>query len=119
MIVDSFKTEAEAKGLRLKLLHDPEIPEILEGDPMRLTQVLDNLIANAIKFTDEGKVTLKIESILSDDDSTKFLFEVSDTGAGIEKKRQKEIFESYKQVHSTVQGKFGGTGLGLAISKKL
>jgi PAS domain S-box-containing protein len=118
-VMDSYMPQAEEKKIRLQLTMSPAIPESLKGDPVRLTQVLDNLITNAIKFTDEGKVSLTIETVSDEENEMKLLFEIRDTGIGIEKSKQEEIFESFTQAKDNISRIYGGTGLGLTISKKL
>jgi CheY-like chemotaxis protein len=89
------------------------------GDPTRLSQVLNNLLNNAIKFTDQGQVLLQITKIEETDNFIKLLFSIKDTGIGISMEKQKLIFERFTQADSSTSRGFGGTGLGLAISKKI
>lgn len=116
---------AEKKGLKLEYKVAPEIPAEIVGDPVRLKQVLLNIIGNAIKFTEDGMVSFYVspgETAASDNDlSTRIelKFEVRDTGVGIQEDEQEKIFENFSQVDHSITRKFGGTGLGLAISKKL
>jgi CheY-like chemotaxis protein len=114
--------------LSVKIFHDkleficsisPEIPDILVGDPVRIRQVLINLVGNAIKFTDKGNVTICIESNKITGDSIDLMFSVKDSGIGIEKNKIDILFESFSQADSSTTRKHGGTGLGLSISKKL
>ena len=112
--------EATAKGLRLKtdilpeLLHYP-----LQGDPLRLGQILMNLVGNAIKFTEQGSVTLRARSVCETTDTVQVRFEVSDTGIGIEPEAQTRLFQPFEQADNSMTRKYGGTGLGLAICKRL
>ena len=91
---------------------------MLLGDPVRLGQVLINLVNNALKFTEKGSVEIRVKPIL-DEGCGKIQFEIEDTGIGISKLNQDSIFESYIQESSSTNRKYGGTGLGLSISKKL
>jgi len=107
------------KGLRLSYTVQKGIPRILVGDPGRLQQVLNNLISNAVKFTDIGEVRIDVDIIEKRDDSVKLKFTVSDTGIGIDGDKMNMLFKSFSQVDSSITRKYGGTGLGLAISKQL
>ncbi|MDF3818687.1 response regulator [Leptospira sp. 96542] len=114
------KFQAEEKGLELKIHLDPNLPKYVFIDGKRLKQVLINLIANAIKFTDSGFVELKI--IVTEDkhvDSKKIRFSVLDTGMGIDPKNHTKIFEAFMQEDYSTTRKFGGTGLGLTISNQI
>jgi PAS domain S-box-containing protein len=110
---------ASEKGLELTYHIPPEIPDDLVGDPGRLCQIIVNLTGNAIKFTEEGEITVcvKLESLVSDD--VRLHFTVSDTGPGIPPEKQRIIFEAFRQADSSMSRRFGGTGLGLAISSHL
>ncbi len=98
---------------------DPDLPDILIGDPVRIRQILINLMSNAIKFTDEGIVGVYVKLIDKTEASAKIEFSVVDTGIGIAKEDQKNLFKSYSQVDKSTTRTHGGTGLGLNISKKL
>ncbi len=111
--------QANEKGLRLSYTVQKGIPRILVGDPGRLQQVLNNLISNAVKFTDIGEVRIDVDIIEKRDDSVKLKFTVSDTGIGIDGDKMNMLFKSFSQVDSSITRKYGGTGLGLAISKQL
>jgi len=113
----SFK--AEKKNLKFYLRINPEIPKYLNGDPYRLNQVILNLCSNAIKFTQIGDVCIIVDLIKKEKHKAIVYFEVSDTGIGISKDRQAEIFNSFTQADIKVTRKFGGTGLGLTITKQL
>jgi len=115
----SFYNQAIKKGVYLKFEHDKKIPEILKGDPTRLTQIINNLVSNALKFTDEGTVT--VNAILEDQTKEDVIvnFQVTDTGMGIPEDKLEAIFESFIQADIETHRKFGGTGLGLTITKKL
>ncbi|WP_316812240.1 ATP-binding protein [Pedobacter heparinus] len=118
-IKNQFKSLAEAKGIELKSLIDDEVPQRIIADPIRISQMLNNLISNAIKFTDKGNVTLiiKLVSILANRASIHFA--VRDTGMGIPPELQESVFESFKQVQQSPHREHGGTGLGLTITQKL
>ncbi len=113
---------AEAKNIALKVDMDPAVPRFVIGDPVRLRQVLLNLVGNSIKFTSEGGVTLHIQQDKAASGSGKsrhIRFSIEDTGVGISEEAQKNLFNPFSQADSSVSRKFGGTGLGLAISQKL
>ncbi len=116
---DVLLHQAKEKHIDFNVTIDPEIPAVLIGDPVRISQVLSNLLHNAIKFTDEGEIILEVKRISGNENETQLLFSVSDTGIGIEKEKQEEIFESFSQAHPSITRQFGGTGLGLTISRKL
>lgn len=118
-IRNQFKSLAEAKGIRLKSFIDEDIPSRLVADPIRLSQMLNNLISNAIKFTDHGEVTLMIKLISVSDNHALINFVVKDTGMGIPPELQDSVFESFKQVQQSVRHDHAGTGLGLTITQKL
>ncbi|MFT3930094.1 MAG: ATP-binding protein [Spongiibacteraceae bacterium] len=110
---------ATEKKLELILLYDNAVPHALVGDPLRLRQVLTNLISNAIKFTLHGHVVVKVDLSDSLDTATSIKFSVVDTGIGIEASQQSQLFHAFTQVDASAAREFGGTGLGLAISKRL
>lgn len=107
------------KGLEINVLAYSDVPQKIFGDPTRLKQVLNNLISNAVKFTKEGEITIKIRNISSDESSAILEFEVSDTGIGISEENQRKIFESFVQADNSSTRNYGGSGLGLTISKKI
>jgi PAS domain S-box-containing protein len=120
--VAAVEREAEEKGLVLHSHLFDELPVQLMGDPNRMRQILLNLLQNAIKFTEQGSILMKVSLVNSDfnDKSRKRLrFEVTDTGIGIDPSRQTIVFEKYEQAHASVARNYGGTGLGLAICKSL
>ncbi len=119
VIMESFKITAKNKGLKIDTYVEDNIPNELLGDPARLTQILNNLISNALKFTEEGNVQLSVKELENKDGSIRLQFAVSDTGIGIEKDRADSIFDSFTQASQHTKRLFGGTGLGLTISKKL
>lgn len=107
------------KGLKLIMHVGEDIPEQLVGDELRLTQILNNLISNAVKFTSAGHVVLKVTLTREEDDMVELFFMVMDTGIGIEKENIDKLFKSFSQVDASITRRFGGTGLGLSICKKL
>lgn len=118
-VTDLTKYEAHKKGLEIVLMLKPDIPEYIWIDGIRIKQVLMNLINNAIKFTDEGSIELKIEILSKAEKKAKIRFSVTDTGIGIAKENQKKIFNAFIQEDTSVTKKYGGTGLGLAISDQI
>ncbi len=114
-----FKSQAEAKGLDFKLAASPEVPFQLIGDEVHLKQILINLLGNALKFTEHGQVSIKVELLGELSEKANIRFEVRDTGIGISKDRHAAIFEPFVQADSTITRKYGGTGLGMSISKQL
>ncbi len=117
MKVLSFR--AHEKGLELACLISPEVPERLRGDPTRLRQIILNLAGNAIKFTPQGEVVLRVETESESGDEALLHFSVTDTGIGIPLDKQRTIFEAFTQADSSTTRRFGGTGLGLAITSRL
>lgn len=107
------------KDVELIVDMDPEIPDIIIGDPLRLRQVLTNLLSNAAKFTEKGHIKLKVDVLELIEEQLRVQFSVEDTGKGIPKEKQKLLFEQYVQVDSSVARQHGGTGLGLNIARKL
>lgn len=107
------------KGLKFILQVDDKIPEMLIGDEFRLTQILNNLISNAVKFTKVGHVVIEVTKIREGYDFVELFFMVMDTGIGIAKEDMNRLFKSFSQVDASTTRKFGGTGLGLSICKKL
>jgi signal transduction histidine kinase len=116
---NTFYPKAEEKGIEIVLNYDKEIPRNISGDPVRLAQILNNLVSNAVKFTDAGKVEINVLKLAKQENYVVVKFEVADTGIGIADEQLEMIFESFTQASSDITRKFGGTGLGLAISKKL
>ena len=111
--------EARRKGLDLVISQQPDIPEVLMGDPLRLGQILTNLVGNAVKFTRTGKVTVSAAIQEKTDDTVKLVITVSDTGIGMTETQLQHIFDSFSQAESSTSRTYGGTGLGLAISRQL
>lgn len=114
----AFQSMAQEKGLKINLNYEADLPEYYIGDPVRINQVLTNLVHNAIKFTDRGGVDVSITKNISLKPGN-LLIEVRDTGLGIEPSFHKDIFKLFSQAGTFAQRNFGGTGLGLAISKKI
>lgn len=118
-LLTTYGKQAEEKNIQFTINRQAEIPEFLMGDPTRLSQILTNLISNAIKFTDEGEVVLNVSMESQSEDHVVLKFEVIDTGIGISENQQEKIFDVFSQASSNTTRKYGGTGLGLSISKKL
>jgi PAS domain S-box-containing protein len=109
----------QTKGLELAYRVAADVPDRLVGDPGRLRQILLNLIENAVKFTEEGEVVLIVTSHQSNGNRADLRFSVEDTGIGIPRDRQKDVFSAFKQVDAKTTSQYGGTGLGLAVSSQL
>ena len=112
-------SEACKKGLDINSLICSDVPQKVFGDPGRVKQILNNLVSNAIKFTQYGDVVIYVNQVSGDDDNIVLSFRVKDTGIGISNDKLKLIFESFSQADTSTTRKYGGTGLGLAISQKL
>ena len=117
--VEIFKARAEEKNILLRSNIDKNIPKSLIGDSTRLSQILNNLIGNAVKFTDEGTITFTIRLLHHKTEKVELLFAVSDTGIGISPEKINSIFDDFSQAEEDTSRKYGGTGLGLAITKQL
>jgi len=107
------------KSVELACHIHPDVPNALVGDPLRLRQIVVNLVGNAIKFTDQGEVVLRVKATPPTDRKVQLRFEVTDTGIGIPPEKQAVIFEAFSQADSSTTRRYGGTGLGLAISAQL
>jgi PAS domain S-box-containing protein len=114
-----FEPKIREKNLDLIKEYDTSIPEVLVGDPVRLHQVILNLVSNAVKFTNKGKITVSVRLVNEDDTKARIEFAVRDTGIGIPKDKTKQIFDNFQQASSGTSRLYGGTGLGLAIVKQL
>jgi TMAO reductase system sensor TorS len=114
--IEILGIRARAKGLELKCVIESSVPAAVQGDPLRLRQVLVNLAGNAIKFTESGEVTVRVRAV---GPGGELRFEVTDTGIGISKEAQTQIFSEFSQADSFTTRKYGGTGLGLAICRQL
>ncbi|MGL5512470.1 MAG: ATP-binding protein, partial [Sporomusa sp.] len=107
------------KKLKLIIVTEPGLSNPLQGDPLRLSQVLINLISNAIKFTDHGEIRLTVNQVVEANNTVKLFFSVQDTGIGMKPDQTKRLFSPFTQADTSTTRKYGGTGLGLAISKNL
>jgi PAS domain S-box-containing protein len=114
-----FETKIQEKNLELVKEYDNKIPDVLVGDPVRLHQIILNLVSNAVKFTTKGKITVSVNLLNDDEENATIEFAVTDTGIGIPEDKIETIFENFQQASSTTARLYGGTGLGLAIVKKL
>jgi PAS domain S-box-containing protein len=115
----SLRVRARQKKLDLDLIVQPDLPDLVVGDPGRLRQVLINLIGNAIKFTEKGKVSIELSSHQKQEAAAQIHFSISDTGIGIPPEKVKEIFLPFAQADGSMARKYGGTGLGLSICVRL
>lgn len=119
-VTKTFSFQVKDKDVKVQSQVADNLPAQLVGDPYRLTQILNNLVSNAVKFTAEGSVTINSKFISADNEGKALMeFKVSDTGIGIPKEKLSSIFESFTQAYTDTTRKFGGTGLGLAITKQL
>jgi signal transduction histidine kinase len=118
-VIIALKTSADDRKIKLHLEFDESIPNSLSGDPLKLSQVLINLIGNSVKFTKNGDLFVRVQKIDRTSNKISLHFEVEDNGIGISKKKQKSIFEPFSQGSLQINRKFGGTGLGLSIVKNL
>jgi CheY-like chemotaxis protein len=118
-MIHLFETKILEKNLKLVKEYDKNIPKVLVGDPVRLHQIIMNLVSNAVKFTSYGTITVSVHIINEDDDKVTIGFAVKDTGIGIAEDKISRIFENFQQASSGTSRLYGGTGLGLAIVKQL
>lgn len=118
-VVSLFWERAASKGIDLAAYVAPNVPEVISGDPVRISQVISNLVNNALKFTETGHVIVSAKCKTGRYDGCLIEFSVADTGVGIPEDKQKAIFEAFSQADQTTTRRFGGTGLGLAISRRL
>jgi len=114
-----FETKIQEKNLKLIKEYDKRIPAVLLGDPVRLHQIILNLVSNAVKFTQKGKITVSVRLLSEDDKKVNIEFAVADTGIGIDENKMLTIFDNFQQASSGTSRLYGGTGLGLAIVKQL
>ncbi len=118
--VEPYAAKAAEEDIEFNIFLDPELPTLLIGDPTKISQIIINLVSNAIKFTSRnGEVNVNIEKFSENADRVEVKFEVSDTGIGISREQKKNIFEAFSQADVSTSRKYGGTGLGLSISGKL
>jgi signal transduction histidine kinase/CheY-like chemotaxis protein/HPt (histidine-containing phosphotransfer) domain-containing protein len=118
-LTNTVAGEAEHKGIEFLIRYDPQVPRALVGDPLRLGQVLANLCANAVKFTEQGEVELSFRALTSTAADVTVEASIRDTGIGMEPEVQAKLFQKFTQADSSTTRRFGGTGLGLAICKEL
>ena len=118
-MIHLFDIKSQEKNVSLIKEYDPNIPEVLIGDPVRLHQIILNLVSNAVKFTSEGKIVVSVKLVKETSDTVIIEFAVSDTGIGIQDSKLTTIFENFQQASSGTSRLYGGTGLGLAIVKQL
>ncbi len=118
-VIQLMERPAQSKGLRLSLQIDPSVRLPVRGDPVRLRQVLSNLISNAVKFTERGSISLGVRKIGDTSAQHQLRFEVRDTGIGIPLAAQERLFQAFSQADASTTRLYGGTGLGLAISKRI
>jgi len=118
-VSDIVRENAEMKQLELLVNYPPDLPLSLEGDPLRLNQILTNLISNAVKFTESGEVAIKVDLIEKLHDQISLCFEITDTGIGMNEAAMGKLFLPFTQADGSTTRRFGGTGLGLSITKQL
>jgi len=118
-VLVALKNSADDKKTKLHYNFDPDIPKKLKGDPLKISQILINLVGNSIKFTEEGEIWINVNRVNQVGQSVFLHFEIKDTGEGISKEKQSSIFENFTQGSLQINRKFGGTGLGLSIVKNL
>jgi len=118
-VLIALKKSADDRKNNLHLEFDETIPDRLVGDPLKLSQILINLIGNSVKFTQNGDVVVRVKKLEENNSKVALHFEIEDNGVGISKKKQKSIFETFSQASLQINRKFGGTGLGLSIVKNL
>ncbi|MEQ9556948.1 MAG: PAS domain S-box protein [Rhodospirillales bacterium] len=118
-VADLLAPRAEERRNRLGVFIDPTIPDELIGDPTRLRQILLNLVGNAVKFTDNGRIDIDVRAETAEDGGSWFMFRVHDTGIGISEENKRKLFQPFEQGDSSTMRRFGGTGLGLSICRAL
>ncbi|WP_394135228.1 two-component sensor histidine kinase BarA [Aliivibrio fischeri] len=118
-VVSLLAPSAHEKGLEITLKIDQRVPSGLIGDPLRIQQVLNNLVGNAIKFTEKGNIDISVELKHLADDYVDLQFVVRDTGIGISERQQAQLFQAFSQADASISRRYGGTGLGLVITQKL
>ena len=118
-VLVALKNSADERNTKLHFDFDQNIPKKLKGDPLKVSQILINLIGNSIKFTENGDIWISVKQTKQEAQKTSLFFEIKDNGEGIGKEKQKAIFENFTQGSTQINRKFGGTGLGLSIVKNL
>ncbi len=118
-VIRLLERQAQAKGLRLSLHVDPGVRVAFRGDPLRLRQIISNLISNALKFTERGSITMHVSRLSETRTHHQLRFEVSDTGIGISQEAASKLFNAFSQADASTTRVYGGTGLGLAICKRI
>jgi CheY-like chemotaxis protein/anti-sigma regulatory factor (Ser/Thr protein kinase) len=118
-VTDLFREKARVKDIYITLDVAETVPIVVSSDPTRLRQILINLIGNAVKFTDSGGVTVKVESFFDSRKQLHLSIQVEDTGIGLTEEQQKRIFQPFTQADNSTTRRFGGTGLGLYLAKRL
>lgn len=118
-LVTNFSQTASSKGLQIHRETSEAVSPAHVADPLRLTQILNNFLSNALKFTQEGSITVRVRCLDATADVERLIFEVQDTGIGIPEENQIGLFQPFSQAESSTTRRFGGTGLGLAISRRL
>ena len=117
--LSAFGPRAASKGLQMHVEVDPALPSMVNGDVGRIRQVLHNLVANAVKFTNVGEIVIWARPVASDSDTATIEWTVSDTGIGIPAAQLGSLFNEFVQADNSVTQRFGGSGLGLAISRQI
>jgi PAS domain S-box-containing protein len=118
-IADMFVAKAQEKGLELHLRWEPGVPPLLVGDPLRIGQVLINLVGNALKFTERGEIEVAVKKLAEDETGVLLRFAVRDTGTGLTPAQISRLFQAFTQADTSTTRKYGGTGLGLTICKRI
>ncbi|MBE5938553.1 MAG: PAS domain-containing protein [Lachnospiraceae bacterium] len=118
-IIETHIARINEKGLKFVFTMDDNVPEVIIGDSYHISQIINNLISNSIKFTSMGKITLQIVKTKQEGDNVELFFVVMDTGIGISDEEKDKLFRSFSQVDASISRKYGGTGLGLAVCKQI
>lgn len=118
-VISLYELKAQQQNLVLNCVWADDIPDYIVGDPVRLSQILTNLVGNALKFTDDGSVVVQVNEIERNKDEIGFKFSVIDTGIGISEESQEKLFKPFSQTHAALERNLAGTGLGLVICKQL
>ena len=115
----AYSIKAEERGHQIKIIYDEDIPDFVKGDDIRLGQIINNLVSNAIKFTKNGTITIRVTLEENNEEDVLIFFAVEDNGIGIPEEKQELIFERFTQANAHITREFGGSGLGLTIIRKL